>query len=237
MISDRLEGKVENHRERKNTEDSDCPDLDEVNEMKKLALSGFAVLAVLFALFVAMNAFDRTAWQTTSPETERSALHPEPTPKSSEFSKEILDEHNALRKKYNVPELVWDDELTRSASTWAAKIASAGQRPPQHQESSKIGENIVWASAGMLTPEFIVQRWAREVENYDIKTNTCAAGKICVHFTQAVWRATKKVGCGKATTPDGQLDFVVCNYYPIGNVRGQHPFMKTGKSATDPTPQ
>lgn len=35
------------------------------------------------------------------------------------------------------------------------------------------------------------------------------------HFTQVVWKATKRLGCGQAGK------FVVCNYYPAGNVQGQ----------------
>jgi hypothetical protein len=45
------------------------------------------------------------------------------------------------------------------------------------------------------------------------------------HFTQLVWKATDSVGCGR-TECDGKGGdeapgwFVVCNYYPAGNVVG-----------------
>lgn len=43
------------------------------------------------------------------------------------------------------------------------------------------------------------------------------------HFTQLVWKDTKRVGCAKATMwkdQPQQRDVVVCNYYPRGNNGG-----------------
>ena len=40
------------------------------------------------------------------------------------------------------------------------------------------------------------------------------------HYTQIVWRTTREVGCAKAE--GRQFDFLVCRYYPAGNVIGTY---------------
>jgi pathogenesis-related protein 1 len=156
---------------------------------------------------------------------------PAPTPVDQAYAGQLLSLHNELRQKYNVPPLVWDSGVADSAQAWADKIAATGMKPPEHRQIESIGQNIVWGTSGAFTPQFLVDRWAREVDNYDLATNTCAAGKYCYHFTQMVWSTTTKLGCGKATTADGKTDFVVCDYNPRGNMVGQSPF-KTLPSTT-----
>ncbi|MEO7658939.1 MAG: SUMF1/EgtB/PvdO family nonheme iron enzyme, partial [Pyrinomonadaceae bacterium] len=110
------------------------------------------------------------------------------------------------------------------AQAWAEKIALSGITPPEHRDIESIGENIVWGTAGAFSPQFLVGRWGGEVSKYNLATNTCTPEYACLHFTQIVWSKTTKLGCGKATTPDGKIDFVVCDYSPPGNFRGQTPF-------------
>ena len=43
------------------------------------------------------------------------------------------------------------------------------------------------------------------------------------HFTQVVWKNTKEVGFGVASTKDKSRCYVVANYYPAGNYQGQFP--------------
>jgi pathogenesis-related protein 1 len=67
-----------------------------------------------------------------------------------------------------------------------------------------------------------VDVWAGEKDNYDYASNRCAAGKICGHYTQVVWAATERVGCGLAQCAG--LAFgatIVCNYSPAGNSGGR----------------
>ncbi|MBK7393171.1 MAG: hypothetical protein IPI64_07700 [Chloracidobacterium sp.] len=156
---------------------------------------------------------------------------PVPTPVDPTYARQLLSLHNELRLKYNMPPLIWDAALAASAQAWADKIASSGMTPPDQRDSETIGKNIAWGSTGTFTAQFLVDQWGREVSKYDLATNTCKPENACLHFTQVVWSKTTKLGCGKATTTDGTTDFVVCDYSPIGNIRGQTPFPTTFPSS------
>jgi pathogenesis-related protein 1 len=137
-----------------------------------------------------------------------------------------------VRQKNKVPPLAWDDGLAALAQDWANKIAADGVTPPAHREGSPYGENFSWGTAGALDAKGVLERWEAESQNYDRTTNTCAAGKFCMHFTQVVWSTTTRVGCGKARSADGQTDFLVCNYNPPGNEVGRSPFHSYTNSYT-----
>ena len=137
-----------------------------------------------------------------------------------------LDAHNAWRTKYGVPPLVWDTKLAAFAQQWADTRAKTGAG---HRPNTPYGENIFWAGGSAPTPKFVVDGWGGEVTSYDLATDTCQPTKVCLHFTQLVWKTTTKVGCGMAssTTPpvgvtwSGKDVYWVCNYTPRGNVVGR----------------
>ncbi len=112
---------------------------------------------------------------------------PAATPVDASFAARITAEHNVVRAKYDLPPLQWDRPLADRAQEWADKLALFAKLPPDHRDDTSIGENIIWGGSGALTPQSVVARWAGEAANYDIPTNTCAAGKSCLHFTQVVW--------------------------------------------------
>jgi hypothetical protein len=58
--------------------------------------------------------------------------------------------------------------------------------------------------------------WYRELDKYDFERARfdMATG----HFTQVVWKASRALGCGRATCKG--LDLWVCQYDPPGNVMG-----------------
>jgi hypothetical protein len=51
----------------------------------------------------------------------------------------------------------------------------------------------------------------------------CAATAVCGHYTQVIWAATTKVGCGVASGMNWAT-IIVCNFNPGGNVAGQLPY-------------
>ena len=93
------------------------------------------------------------------------------------------------------------------------------------------GENIAahWFSQPQPPPptaqSVVTTLWASEAVDYNYATNTCAAGKVCGHYTQIVWRSTTGVGCAMqyctVNSPGGAAFpnwyFTVCDYSPPGN--------------------
>jgi len=146
-----------------------------------------------------------------------------------------LEAHNAERRKNNIPELVWDPALAQVAQTWASKCVDAkapmglidhntGLPNNVGYAGGSVGENI-YGSTANATGVAATNSWIAEKADYNYANNTCAQGKVCGHYTQVVWRNTKKVGC--VLYDCAALKFrktVVCNYSPAGNFNGQKPY-------------
>jgi len=138
-----------------------------------------------------------------------------------------------LGRTITIPNLAWDATVAATAQDWANQQAAkmqAGQASPAHRPNNAYGENLQWSWSTPTppnpAPSVPVTSWANERPFYNYDTNTCAAGKDCKHFTQIVWKATTKLGCGRATWSTGTKHFVlwVCNYSPKGNITGQRPY-------------
>lgn len=91
------------------------------------------------------------------------------------------------------------------------------------EDGFKLGENIYWGSGSTWTPNDAVKAWADEEKYYTYATNTCASGQQCGHYTQIVWRNTRKIGCARVVCDTGDV-FMTCNYDPVGNYVGQRPY-------------
>ncbi len=84
------------------------------------------------------------------------------------------------------------------------------------------GENLFMGTAGYYGVADAVAMWEKEKSAYDGGpiggSNIGAYG----HYTQLVWRSTRRVGCAKVEC--GGNVIIVCNYDPPGNVLGQRPY-------------
>ncbi|KAJ9689553.1 hypothetical protein PVL29_014972 [Vitis rotundifolia] len=87
----------------------------------------------------------------------------------------------------------------------------------------KLGECIYWGSGDTWTPTDAVRAWADEEKYYNYAANTCEVGEICGHYTQIVWRNTRRIGCARVVCDSGDV-FMTCNYDPVGNYIGQRPY-------------
>jgi pathogenesis-related protein 1 len=133
---------------------------------------------------------------------------------------QMVDAHNAWRKRTGVPPLTWSPQLATYAQEWATKLARENKF--EHRKNSPYGENLAWAGGQQLSPERVVTMWGEEVKDYNYTSNSCKPGKMCGHYTQVVWRNTKQVGCGMARGNGKEV--WVCNYNPPGNYVGQKPY-------------
>jgi pathogenesis-related protein 1 len=151
-------------------------------------------------------------------------------------AEEFIQSHNHWRAKVGVNEkLAHSMELQTSAQNWANYLMKNNHCQMKHSEPhGKYGENIYWASAlnwsdghnelQKISPQNVVDSWGSEVAHYNYKSNSCLPGKMCGHYTQMVWRDTKKVGCAVAVCENAQQQIWVCQYQPAGNWIGRFPY-------------
>jgi uncharacterized protein YkwD len=132
---------------------------------------------------------------------------------------EIVAAHNAFREQAGVPSLAWSEKLALDAQDWADGLLDSGQFA--HRPENPHGENLYEIVGGAATPRHVVERWAAEEKNFDYQANQCLLG-MCGHYTQIVWRDTRRVGC--AVARGGSREVWVCEYDPPGNYIGQRPY-------------
>ncbi len=127
----------------------------------------------------------------------------------SQVKQTVLASHNKYRAQHHAAKLNWDDELASYAERYASKCVF------QHS-GGPYGENL---AAGFPTASAAISRWYKENEEYSYYHP--GFSKTTGHFTQLVWRSTKRVGYGfvscngKNGTPG---NYLVCEYSPAGNV-------------------
>ncbi|KAG0568949.1 hypothetical protein KC19_6G054200 [Ceratodon purpureus] len=139
---------------------------------------------------------------------------------------QYLNAHNSARRAVGagIPDLRWNNQLQAYATNWASNRANTARCALSHS-GGPYGENIFWSS-GSSTPADAVRAWVDEKQFYNYGSNSCAAGRVCGHYTQVVWRNSQFVGCGSANCPGGGT-FVVCSYNPPGNFNGQRPYLQS----------
>ena len=71
-----------------------------------------------------------------------------------------------------------------------------------------------------------VMLWYGEYIDYDYTTNSCNYASVCGHFTQIIWKNTKRIGCGKSIRKKKNLITIywVCQYDPAGNYVDERPY-------------
>ena len=94
------------------------------------------------------------------------------------------------------------------------------------------GENLFyWYSpdGSMCNAHVMMESFFNESESYDFDKGIHHTKTG--HFTQAVWKNSKKLGVGAAQSSESGAWYVVCNYFPPGNVRGEfvHNVLKPNK--------
>lgn len=130
--------------------------------------------------------------------------------------KALLDGHNTIRKELGLRDLTWDCTLAKAAYSWA------GRGIAEHNDDNPFGESIFVATSATESVSSSIKRWQAEKLNWTNDTGKCAVGKICLHYTQIVWRTTAKLGCGINRNVTGKWKTIlVCNYDPAGNTGGK----------------
>ncbi|MDX1957589.1 MAG: pathogenesis-related family 1 protein [Leptospiraceae bacterium] len=141
----------------------------------------------------------------------------------------ITEEHNIVRKTTNssLANFVWDSKLAEYARLKVDFLAQKNKCKMDHNAGPKnpgFGENLFWGKGTDFSAGDAVKSWADEKAFYNYSKNSCKSGKICGHYTQIVWKDTKKVGCAKAVCPGDQGQIIGCNYDPPVNYIGEKPY-------------
>lgn len=137
------------------------------------------------------------------------------------MARRFVDEHNKVRVPLGLTPMVWDRKVARYARQYGWKVASSGC--VMKHSMGPYGENLCMGGGDQWTPAIALQMWTSEAPDYDVRTNTCKAGKVCGHYTQVVWNNSVRLGCDQARCPSGNL-FVICSYDPPGNYIGTPPY-------------
>jgi hypothetical protein len=127
--------------------------------------------------------------------------------------KEMLDLHNMYRCMAGVDKLEWDDDLQKQAQSWA-DTGNMGHSTALGA-FKKYGENMQM-KCPKDTPKDATDWWYDEIKKYKNDNTRFSAS----HYTQMVWKGTKKIGCGKGKAPSSlgcQGDAWVCQFTPMGN--------------------
>ena len=144
-----------------------------------------------------------------------------------------LQVHNDARSEVGVAPLVWSKKLEEQAQKYAKKIARTNN---YKHSNTKDGENLamfyeyekhnkVKTYIYSETPLYDASlAWYDEIKDYKYsKIKRYRVGPKIGHYTQVVWKDTKKVGIASAVSKNGKV-YVVARYYPAGNYLGEYPY-------------
>lgn len=143
------------------------------------------------------------------------------------FDARLLAAQNHERAALGVEPLAWDTGLARSAQGWADHLAATGAfaHAPKDTRTPQ-GENLWAGTRGRYMLEEMVDAWAREKRVFKPGTfpdnSTTGRYQDVGHYTQLMWRDTRRVGCALAT--GAKEDVLVCRYSDAGNWIGERPF-------------
>jgi hypothetical protein len=150
----------------------------------------------------------------------------EPQPRGEALLREtMLSTHNAARAAVGAPALAWDEALAASARAYAETLARTGlfRHDPALATSEEQGENLWRGDAGRYGYAAMAQGWLAErglfVNRAFPDVSTSGRWEDVGHYTQMVWRRTRRVGCALAR--GAADDYLVCRYAEPGNWDGE----------------
>ena len=153
----------------------------------------------------------------------------------------LLAAQNAERVKLGLKPLVWSTKLADHAKKWAQTLAVSDmfEHAPVGADGGE-GENLWFGTKDDYTPEEMIGFFVDEGKQFKRglfpDVSTTGRWEDVGHYTQLVWKDTREVGC--ALVGNARRDFLVCRYWPAGNISGQPVFdYKPSAQTVQPAPK
>jgi hypothetical protein len=144
------------------------------------------------------------------------------------FNYDCLDAHNFYRDYHeNTAKLTLNKNATDYAVSRIRTLAKLdGGRPTNQPNKVVMGENFYWYydNTGYHKCGSAVDLWYKGYHHYDF--NHPRFTEKSGGFSQVVWRGTKQIGCARVEDDTRRYyeTYILCSYYPPGNVDGQYPY-------------
>ncbi|KAK2593942.1 hypothetical protein QQS21_008349 [Conoideocrella luteorostrata] len=174
------------------------------------------------------------------PPPKETSTTPPPPPSNNlgDYESTILEKHNLHRKNHSASALEWDDTLAQYAANTANGCVfehdmkqgggGYGQNLASQGSSGNI-DNLKVKSAAQGVTDMWYNGEAGNYNSFYGMSNPPSNVPLgdFGHFTQLVWKSSKKVGCATVKCPGGSVLslpawYTVCNYQPPGNYGGQY---------------
>lgn len=138
--------------------------------------------------------------------------------KKNQFNFEVLNNINIYRLLHGVGELTIDENINKISQKYAEKLARESELELSGNQfnGEELGE-IIFTYPKEISPKELVDLWYySESKDYNYKKEP----EVSTNFTQLIWKKSKLFGIGHTLTKDNKL-YIVANFYPMGNVKGQ----------------
>ncbi len=154
---------------------------------------------------------------------------PKPQPRGEAiFRSTMLRDHNRARAAVSVAPLIWDDGLAANAAAYAATLAATRTfaHAPRCAGRPVEGENLWMGTRRAYHYADMTGSWVDERRDFrrglfpDVSATK--SWHEVGHYTQIIWAKTKAVGCAVASNASDE--YLVCRYFPAGNVVGRDAF-------------
>jgi len=149
----------------------------------------------------------------------------------------MLSVHNQERRRFDLPPLIWDSALAADAAQYADQMARTAlfRHSAKATRAIASGENLWMGPRRLYSYEVMVDSFLDEKKYFrsgarlpDFSTN--GRWQDVGHYTQMIWRGTRRLGCALG---DGRnYEYLVCRYFPAGNIFGKGPFDEEMDGAT-----
>lgn len=152
------------------------------------------------------------------------AISAQPVEAGGNFAAELLLHHNVERKRLGREPLSWSRKLALDAKSWADRLAREDRLV--HADAAQragAGENLWMGARGYYSAGEMIGGFIDERRNYQpgIFPHISRTGnwRDVGHYSQIIWGDTREVGC--AVSRGRSNDFLVCRYWPAGNIYGK----------------